>query len=639
MPASVNELMSSPHEPEPVEVAIVGGGFGGLCMAIQLLASGERRFVVLEKEQEVGGTWRDNQYPGAECDVQSHLYSYSFAPSADWSRRYAGWEEIQRYILAVTERYGVRPYLRFGQQVSALEFDERSARWRVSTRDGTTYVARHVVLATGPLHVPHVPAIPGLEHFQGRVFHSARWDQAYDFAGKRVASIGTGGSAIQYCPQIAPQVAQLHVFQRTPAWVIPRDTRRYGTGTRRRFARFDAWRRLHRARLYWTNESRVWPLVHPALARVVQRAAAWHLRRAVGDAELARRLTPDYTIGCKRILISNDWYPMFRRTNVELVTAGIREVTATGIVTDDGQERPVDCIVLGTGFVVDPRIYMRDFPVQGLAGRELAHDWRDGAEAYYGLAVAGYPNLHQLVGPNTALGHNSVIFMIEAQVHYVVECMRLLRERGADWLDVQPRAQAEFNARVQAALRGTVWSSGCRSWYQQSDGRNFTIWPWSTWRYWLETRRVDVSCYRFGKALVAGAIAASLALSACAERTTPEQQVRAVIDAAEDAAERRDHGDLVALVSPRFEGAHGEDAGELSRLLRGYLVANPSLRVATRVDRIEFPYEDMARVELTVGTLGRGAEGPLDLDADAQSVELELEREDGDWRVTRAGWQ
>jgi hypothetical protein len=325
---------------------------------------------------------------------------------------------------------------------------------------------------------------------------------------------------------------------------------------------------------------------------------------------------------------------------VELVTEGIREVTATGIVTHDGQERPVDCVVLGTGFVVDPRVYMQDFPIRGLPGHELARDWRDGAEAYYGLAVAGYPNLHQLVGPNTALGHNSVIFMIEAQVHYVLECMRLLQERGADWLDVQPRAQAEFNARVQAALRGTVWSSGCRSWYQQADGRNFTIWPWSTWRYWLETRKVDVSRYRFGKALIAaGALAASLAVSACGERTTPEQQVRAVIDAAEDAAERRDHGDLVALVSPQFEGAHGEDAREVSRMLRGYLVANPRVQVATRIERIDFPYEDMARVELTVGTLGHGGSGPLDLDADARSVELELQRERGDWRVTRAEWQ
>jgi cation diffusion facilitator CzcD-associated flavoprotein CzcO len=360
--------------------------------------------------------------------------------------------------------------------------------------------ARHVVLATGPLHVPHVPHLPGIERFTGKVFHSARWDHDYDLSGKRIASIGTGGSAIQYCPRIAPGAERLHVFQRTPAWVIPRDTRYYGEGAKRRFARFDAWRRLHRARLYWSNESRVWPIFRPGLARMLQRLARWHLRRVVGDDELARKLTPDYTIGCKRVLISNDWYPMFRRPNVELVTAGIREVRERSIVTDDGREREVDCIVFGTGFVVDPRIYLQGFPVTGLPGHTLGHDWRAGAEAFYGISVAGYPNLHQLVGPNTALGHNSIIFMIEAQVHYVLQCMRALRARGADYMDVEPAVQARFNERIQRALVGTVWSTGCRSWYQQADGRNFTIWPFSTWRYWLETRKINPANYRFGRA-------------------------------------------------------------------------------------------------------------------------------------------
>lgn len=486
-----------------LEVVIVGAGFGGLCMAIQLLGRGERNFLVLEKGAEVGGTWRDNSYPGAECDVQSHLYSYSFAAKADWSQRYAGWQEIQQYILDTTERYSVREYVRFKQQVTGLHFDATRARWRVMTASGLEFMARHVVLATGPLHVPQIPALPGLERFQGRVFHSAQWDHQYDLAGKRVASIGTGGSAIQYCPRIAPRVAQLHVFQRTPAWVVPRDTRTYSDAARRRFTRFDFWRRLHRARLYWTNESRVWPMFHPALARVIQRVARLNIRRAIGDAVLARRLTPEYTIGCKRVLISNEWYPMFRRQNVELVTDGIREIREHGIVTSDGVERPVDCIILGTGFVVDPRIYMQNFPVTGLPGHELARDWKAGAEAYYGISVDGYPNLHQLVGPNTALGHNSIIFMIESQVNYVLDCMRAVREQGADYLVVDAQAQAEFNARVRGALKDTVWSTGCRSWYQQDDGKNFTIWPWSTWRYWLETRRIDPSRYHFGKASAA----------------------------------------------------------------------------------------------------------------------------------------
>lgn len=481
------------------DVAILGAGFGGLCMGIKLLEAGNRDFVILEKGHEVGGTWRDNTYPGAECDVQSHLYSYSFDTRPDWSQRYAGWREIQDYILSTTERHGLRPFIRFGTTVCSAHFDAGSATWSIGLADGTTVTARHFVMATGPLHVPQVPPLPGLENFAGKVFHSARWDHGYDLAGKRVASIGTGGSAIQYCPEIAPKVGRLYVFQRTPAWVIPRDTRRYSEGARRRFARFPWWRRLHRARLYWTNESRVWPIFHAWLARAVQPVARAFIRRGVGDRVLAARLTPDYTIGCKRVLISNAWYPMFRRPNVELVTEGIREIRANSIVTRDGVERPVDCIVLGTGFVVDPRIYMRDFPVTGLPGHVLAEDWKDGAEAYYGITVSGYPNLYQLVGPNTALGHNSIIFMIECQVRYVLECMRELRERGADYLDVAPQAQAAFNGAVQEALRGTVWSSGCVSWYQQSDGRNFTIWPWSTWRYWRQTRRVRAADYRFAK--------------------------------------------------------------------------------------------------------------------------------------------
>lgn len=482
---------------ERIGVVIVGAGFGGLCMAIKLLEEGIRDFVILEKGDDVGGTWRDNNYPGAACDVQSHFYSYSFEPKPDWSERYAGWREIQKYILDVTERRGLRPHIRFGEHVDSAHFDPASGVWVVGTKSGASFAANHLVLASGPLHVPHYPAIPGLADFRGKVFHSARWDHDYDLAGKHVASIGTGGSAIQYCPAVAPRAGRLHVFQRTPAWVIPRDTRSYSTRTQRRYARFPWLRKLHRARLYWTNESRLVGLLHPSLTRLPGAIARRHLRRSVKDPALVAALTPDYTFGCKRVLISNDWYPMFNRPNVELVTAGIREVREHAIVTEDGVERPVDAIILGTGFVVDPRNYMRGFPVTGLPGHTLAEDWKNGAEAYYGVNVSGFPNLHQLVGPGTALGHNSIIFMIEAQVRYVIECMRELRRRGADWLDVRPEVQRAYNERLQAALEGTVWTSGCTSWYQQSDGRNFTIWPWSTVRYWLETRRVAAEDYDF----------------------------------------------------------------------------------------------------------------------------------------------
>jgi cation diffusion facilitator CzcD-associated flavoprotein CzcO len=481
------------------EVVILGAGFGGLCMGIKLLEAGIRNFVILEKGSEVGGTWRDNTYPGAACDVQSHFYSYSFDGKPDWSRRYAGWEEIQRYILDTTEKHRLRSHVRFGDAVNFARFDQANGRWDIATRTGARLKARHLVLATGPLHVPQIPEIPGLESFKGKVFHSARWDHGYDLDGKRVASIGTGGSAIQYCPEIAPRVSRLHVFQRTPAWVIPRDRRAYSEQRQRRYEKFPWLRKLHRWRLYWTNEARLLGFLHPALVAVPRALALKTLRRQVADPALVAALTPAYTFGCKRVLISNTWYPMFNRPNVELVTAGIREIREHSIVTDDGVERPVDCIVLGTGFIVDPRIYMRHFPVTGLPGHTLGADWKDGAEAYLGISVAGYPNLFQLVGPNTALGHNSIIFMIECQVNYILDCLRELRERKADYLDVSAEAQGAFNARVQQALAGTVWASGCVSWYQQADGKNFTIWPWSTWRYWLQTRRIKAADYRYSR--------------------------------------------------------------------------------------------------------------------------------------------
>lgn len=482
---------------EIVDTVIVGSGFGGLCMAIKLQEAGHTNFVILEKADEVGGTWRDNSYPGCACDVQSHMYSFSFEGKADWSKRYAPWNEIQDYILKTTDKYGIRHYMRYNQEVTGAVFDEDSGRWTIKTAAGNTYNCRHWVLASGPLHVPQIPKIPGLENFKGKVFHSARWDHDYDLKGKKVVSIGTGGSAIQYCPEIAPDVQQLHVFQRTPAWVIPRDERKYPELEKKLYKRFPLLRKLHRARCYWTNESRVWPIFNPAIARTLQNLAKAFIRIQVKDKQLAKKLTPDYTLGCKRILISNKWYPMFNRDNVELVTDGIKEIREHSIVTSDGVEREADCIILGTGFIVDPRIYMADFELKGLGGRRIQDDWADSAQAYYGINVSGYPNMHLLVGPNTGLGHNSIIFMIEAQVHYILDAMKKLDDKGADYLDVKQDKQDKFVDRMQDMLEGTVWTSGCTSWYQQADGKNTTIWPASTWRYWLETRQLPESAYNF----------------------------------------------------------------------------------------------------------------------------------------------
>lgn len=493
--------MTQPTLPTPqvhhVEVAIAGAGFGGLCMAIKLQEAGITDYVILEKGDEVGGTWRDNQYPGAACDVQSHMYSYSFYTSPKWTKRYAPWNEIQGYILEVTEKFGLRPKVRFQQEVTSAVFNEGTGRWTVKTANGDTYICRHWVLASGPLHVPSIPKIKGLDQFQGKVMHSAQWDHSYDLRDKRVASIGTGGSAIQYVPEIAPRVKQLHVFQRTAAWVLPRDERQYSAFSKWMFTSMPFTRTLHRWRCYWTNESRVWPIFNPKLAQVggffLKKFISWQVK----DPVLVKKLTPDYTLGCKRILISNKWLPTFNRPNVELVTDDLREFTPTGVITQDGKERALDCVILGTGFVTDPRIYMKNFELRGLNGHTLQEDWKLSPTAYLGITATNYPNMYQLVGPHTGLGHNSIIFMIEAQADYIVNCIKLLRAKGGGYLDVKLEAQNRFLGEMTAALKGTVWDSGCKSWYQTAEGINFAIWPKSTWRYWLATRNVNEGDYRF----------------------------------------------------------------------------------------------------------------------------------------------
>lgn len=495
--------------PRSVKVAIVGGGLGGLCMAVKLREAGIDDFVLLEKAGELGGTWRDNHYPGCACDVPLHLYSYSFAADPDWPRRYGEGREIQRYIRRTASAYGLYAHTRFHAELHRAAFDEETGLWTLHLKDGGRLVCQHWVLARGPLHRPAIPDIPGLDVFQGKVFHSARWDHDYDLRGKRVVSVGTGASAIQYLPRIAAEVARLTVVQRTPAWVVPRDQRAYSARVRRRFRRFPVLRRLHRARLYWGNESRLLPLSRPRLARLLEWGLKRFIRAQVKDPETARRLTPDYRLGCKRIMVSNDYYPIFNRDNVELITEGVREIRAHSIVFRDGSERRMDCLVLGTGFVADPRLSLRDIQITGLAGRRLRDDWKDGAQAYLGMTVAGYPNLFQMVGPNTGLGHNSMLFMIECQAHYIIDVIRRLDIKGAAYVNVKHEAMEAFNRKLQRRMRTTVWQTGgCRSWYQQADGKNVAIWPYASWRYWLHTRRVDERAFEWRNTLTPGAIAA-----------------------------------------------------------------------------------------------------------------------------------
>lgn len=478
------------------QVAIIGAGFGGLAMAIRLLQRHIHNFVILEKSDEVGGTWRENQYPGAACDVQSHLYSLSFAPKTDWSKRYAEAPEIFQYIQDVVQQFNLREYCQFNSEVVHTEYHEKDCVWYVALKDGRQLSCQYLVFASGPLHVPQIPHIKGIEKFQGKVFHSSQWDHQYDLNGKVVASIGTGGSAIQYIPEIAPQVKQLYVMQRTAAWVIPRDERKYLSVEKKLFKQADWFRKLHRARLYWSNESRAIPIMQPSVMKYTQKLAEAFIRFQVKDKQLAQKLTPDYIMGCKRILVSNKYFPTFNRDNVELVTDAIQELTADSIITKDGKMRKIDCLIYGTGFITDPRIYLQPFSCIGEHGVELKQAWKDGAESYYGISHKGFPNLFQLLGPNTVLAHNSVIFMIESQVDYILQMMDLVAQSQSNAIVVKDQVQDQFNHDVQDMLNNTVWQSGCVSWYQQDGGKNFALWPTYTWKYWLKTKSLHPSDFR-----------------------------------------------------------------------------------------------------------------------------------------------
>jgi cation diffusion facilitator CzcD-associated flavoprotein CzcO len=478
---------------QDVRVAIIGSGFAGLGMAIRLRQAGIDDFVVLERADDVGGTWRDNSYPGCACDVPSHLYSFSFAPNPEWSSTFSPQPEIWDYLRGCAERYGVMAHIRFGHELLDASWDDDAQRWSLKTSRGSL-TAQVLVLGTGPLSAPSIPDLPGLERFEGTTFHSATWDHGHELVGERVAVLGTGASAIQFVPQIQPRVGRLHLFQRTAPWIMPRADRPLKPFERRLYRALPAAQLLMRAGIYWARETLVVGFRHPRVMRLIQSLALRHLRRQVPDPELRRRLTPTYRMGCKRVLLSNDYLPALGRENVEVVTDAIREVRPRSIVTADGTERAIDTIIFGTGFhVVDQPIAER---VHGRDGRSLAEAWDGSPQAHLGAMVAGSPNLFMLIGPNTGLGHNSIIFMIESQCNLVLDALRLMDASGAAELEVRPEAQAAYNARIQEQMRGTVWTSGgCASWYLDANGRNTTLWPSFTWPFRERTRRLEPAHY------------------------------------------------------------------------------------------------------------------------------------------------
>ncbi|MGQ7273275.1 flavin-containing monooxygenase [Marinobacter sp. V034] len=503
-------------------IAIIGTGFAGLGMAIKLKEAGFEDFVILEQGNDVGGTWRDNHYPGCACDVQSALYSFSFEQNPNWSRMYAQQSEILDYLRHCAEKYDLKRHIRFNTHVAGAHFDEKRNQWTVETasspemwaymqkhdlkpgealdRDDpelpafNTLTARVLISGMGGLSTPAYPNLPGLDAFEGKRFHSQDWDHQYDLKGKRVAVIGTGASAIQFVPELAKDVARLDLYQRTPPWIMPKPDREMKSWEKAVFRRVPAAQSALRNKIYWQLESRVLALaLNPRLMKIAELEARRHIRSQIPDKALRKAVTPDYTIGCKRILLSNNYYPALAQSNVDVLTDGIGEIRAHSIVDSNGVEREVDAIIFGTGFKAQEPVPAR--MIFGRNGEDLLDAWKEGAEAYKGTTVNGFPNFFMLVGPNTGLGHSSMVYMIESQIQYVMSALTRMKQEGWEAVEVAEKAQSKYNAMLQSKSGDSVWQSGCNSWYINENGKNTTLWPSFTWAFRQQTSQFDAEHY------------------------------------------------------------------------------------------------------------------------------------------------
>lgn len=468
-------------------VAIIGTGFSGLGMAIKLKEAGIDDFVVLERGENVGGTWRDNHYPGAACDVPSHLYSFSFEPKTDWSRAFAQQPEIRAYLDHCADKYDIRRHIIFNTRVVEAHFNEAEGRWHGRASDGSTLTAKYVVAGIGALSNPAIPKLKGIENFKGEAFHSANWRHDVDLAGKKVAVIGTGASAIQFVPAIQPKVGHLTLVQRTAPWVLPKPDRAFSDLEKTAFDKLPLARDAYRSFLYLRFESQAVAFsLNPKLMTFAKRMGLHNIRKAIKDEKLRDAVTPDYLPGCKRILMSNDYYPALAQPNVTVANAGVKEVREHSIVLSDGREVEVDAIIYGTGFAVHD--YLGGMKIRNRDGEDLGTLWKDGAEAYNGTVVSGCPNMFMLMGPNTGLGHNSMVYMIESQVRYALKAILFGEKNGMGIMDVRRGVQDSFNAKIQERLNKAVWATGgCQSWYLNESGKNSTLWPGFTFEFRART--------------------------------------------------------------------------------------------------------------------------------------------------------
>lgn len=480
-----------------LSIAVIGSGFAGLLIGIKLKRAGLNSFTIYEKSDRIGGTWRDNVYPGAACDVPAHLYSYSFEPKPDWPRKFAEQPDILAYQEHCARKYGLLPHLRLGVEIAEAEFDEQAMHWRLRSTAGERLTAQILISACGQLNRPAYPAIPGLQRFAGAAFHSARWRHDVPLAGRRVAVIGTGASAIQFVPPVAAQAASLAIFQRSPPWIMPKPDRIYGAAEKALYGQIPALQALQRQLFYAYFETSYYGLrTGSPVNRVAQWLGARHLRKSIPDERLRRLLTPDYPAGCKRILISNDYYPALLRPGVSVVTEPLVEARPEGLLTRDGTLHAADVLIYGTGFRTTE--FLAPMRVLGRSGCELGVALKEGAAAYLGISVPRFPNLFFLYGPNTNLGHNSVLIMMEAQARYILSALDALRTGGLRYLDVKEEPRERFRQELEQRLRGSVWSAGCTSWYKSESGVQTNNWPGPTWEYRRRTRRINLQDYETG---------------------------------------------------------------------------------------------------------------------------------------------
>ena len=494
------------------EIAIVGAGFGGLGMAMRLKQEGTDDFVLIERGDDVGGTWWANSYPGCQCDIPSNLYSFSFACNPSWDRAYPMRDQILEYLRGCAESFGILPHTRLGCELLGATWVAEGQRWELETSTGPL-AARVLIAAPGLLSEPSTPALPGIERFEGNAFHTANWDHSDDLTGRRVALIGAGATAVQVVPEIQPRVGRLHLFQRTPPWVIPHTDHPVAQRMRVVYRRVPVMQKLSRAAIYGLRESLAFGITRDRRwLKATELNARLHLRRQVPDPELRERLTPDYEIFCKRIILSNRWYPAIQAPNVDLVSSGIEEVRERSVVGGDGLEREIDTLIFATGF--KPAELPIAERIRGRDGSSLAEVWQGSPQAYLGTTVSGFPNLLVFYGPNTNLGHSSIVYILESQFAYALDALHTMRLRGATEFEVRPEVQEAYNQEVQERLAESVWNTGgCGSWYFDRNGRNSIQWPGFTFEYRRRTRRFDAESYRLA-APVRGPVDAPAAAAA-----------------------------------------------------------------------------------------------------------------------------